>query len=308
MAYDAPSSVLAQLSDELQSVVARVSPSIVSISHGRGQGSGFVLTPDGLLVTNHHVVSGHSGAVRVGLSDGRQLTAAVVGRDAPTDLAVLQVPVSDLPALTLLQAEQIAIGQLVIAIGNPLRFERSVSLGVVSAVDRTLPAAEGGMLEGLIQTDAAINPGNSGGPLVDVRGAVAGINTAMIPRAQGLGFAIPAQTASWVAATLIRDGQVRRPYFGIAARGIELPAAIAAATWHRRAVLVSQVVAGSPAAAAGLRPDDLILKASGEAVSLIDDLQRICVLAKLKSVELSLWRRGRVEAATVRLGPSRPAG
>lgn len=307
MPYDAPPSLLAQLSDELRGVVARVSPSILSLAHGRGQGSGFVLTPDGLLLTNSHVVAGARGAITAGLADGRSAAATVVGTDPATDLAVLRVPLSGLAPLSLLQAEQIAIGQLVIAIGNPLRFERSVSLGVVSAVDRALPAAEGGLLEGLIQTDAAINPGNSGGPLVDVRGAVVGINTAMIPRAQGLGFAVPAQTASWVAATLIRDGRIQRPYFGMSARGVELPGAIAAATEQRRAVLVSQVLAGSPAAAAGLRADDLILQASGEKLSLIDDLQRVCVLARLKAVELALWRRGRLERLAVQLDQARPA-
>jgi S1-C subfamily serine protease len=306
MPYDTPPSLLAQLSDELRGVVARVSPSILSIGHARGQGSGFVLTPDGLLVTNSHVVAGARGPVTAGLADGRSAEATLVGTDPATDLAVLRVPLSDLAPLALLQAEQLAIGQLVLAIGNPLRFERSVSLGVVSAVDRALPSAEGGLLEGLIQTDAAINPGNSGGPLVDVRGAVAGINTAMIPRAQGLGFAVPAQTASWVAAILIRDGRVQRPYFGMSARGVELPGTIATAVAQRRAVLVAQVVAGSPAAAAGLKADDLILRANGESLALIDDLQRVCVLARLKAVELSLWRRGRLETVTVGLTQARP--
>jgi S1-C subfamily serine protease len=306
MAYDAPPGLLAQLSDELRGVVARVAPSILSIAHGRGRGSGFVLTPDGLLLTNSHVVADARGTVTAGLADGRSAAATVVGTDPATDLAVLRVPLADLAPLTLLQAEQIGIGQLVIAIGNPLRFERSVSLGVVSAVDRALPSAGGGLLEGLIQTDAAINPGNSGGPLVDVRGAVVGINTAMIPRAQGLGFAVPAQTASWVAATLIRDGRILRPYFGISARGVELPGNLAAEAGQRRAVLVAQVLAGSPAAAAGLKPDDLILQANGEKLALIDDLQRVCVLARLKAVELGLWRRGRLERRTVQLGQARP--
>jgi S1-C subfamily serine protease len=261
-------------------------------------------SPDGLLLTNSHVVADGKGGISIGLADGRDSSARLVGLDQATDLAVLHAPLSDLPPLPLQRREPAAIGELVIAIGNPLRFDRSVSLGVVSAVDRSLPAA-GGLMEGLIQTDAAINPGNSGGPLVDVHGVVAGINTAMIARAQGLGFAVPAQTAAWVAAILIRDGRVRRPWFGISARGIELPPAVAAAAGARRGILVSEVLNGSPAAAAGLRPDDILLEANGEPLNLIGDLQRICVLARLSSVALRLWRRGRLESVTVRPAPAR---
>jgi len=310
MPYDVPPrSHLSRLSDDLRAVVARVSPSIVSLRHRRGAGSGFVLTPDGLVLTNHHVIQGAGGGrggagggLGVGLA-GRaaEWPAAVVGRDAATDLAVLRIPASGLPALPLVGRDAVSIGQIVLAIGNPLRFERSVSLGVVSAMDRSLPASGGALHEGLIQTDAAINPGNSGGPLVDAEGAVVGINTAMIPYAQGLGFAVPARTATWVAAVLIRDGAVQRPHFGIAARGIDLPAETAAALGQGRAVLVSGVGPGTPAAAAGLRADDLILSAAGAPVAWIDDLQRICVLGRLREVELSVWRRERRLALAVKL-------
>ena len=163
------------------------------------------------------------------------------------------------------------------------------------------------MLEGLIQTDAAINPGNSGGPLVDVSGAVLGINTAMIPYAQGIGFAVPAQTAAWVAAVLIRDGNIARAYFGIAARGIDLPAARASALGQARAILVSEVRSNSAAFDAGLRPDDLIVKANGTPLALIDDLHRVCVLGRLSSVELTIWRRGELRQLMVSLHRRRPA-
>lgn len=292
MADDAlPSSLLATLSNDLRALVARVAPSVVSVTHRRGQGSGVVLAQDGFILTNRHVARSARGTLRVGLADGREFAADLVGEDAHSDLAVLRIPASGLPTLRLADASALGIGQLVVAVGNPLRFERSVSLGVVSAIDRSLPAAAGVLLEGLIQTDAAVNPGNSGGPLVDTDGSVVGINTAMIPYAQGIGFAVPAQTASWVAAVLIRDGRVRRPYFGVAARGVDLTPALAAKVGARRAVLVAEVRKGTPAARAGLKEGDLILSANDNRVGLIDDLQRIAVLGSARRIELTL-RRG----------------
>jgi serine protease Do len=201
-------SLLEKLSGELEALVARATPGVVGVEQGEGQGSGVVLAPDGYLLTNRHVIRG--GRPRVRFATGETSRAEVVGHDAPTDLAVLRVEDRDLPVLPLAEGP-LQVGQLVVAIGNPLRFERSVSLGVISALDRSLPAGRGVLLEGLIQTDAAINPGNSGGPLVDAAGRVVGINTAIIPWAQGIGFAIPARTASWVAAHLIQHGEIRRP-------------------------------------------------------------------------------------------------
>ena len=300
MADDSPpSSLLSTLSADLRALVARVAPSVVSVSHRRGQGSGVVLAQDGFILTNRHVAQSARTPLKVGLADGREFAADLVGEDAHSDLAVLRIAGSSLPTLRLADASQIGIGQLVVAVGNPLRFERSVSLGVVSAIDRSLPGEGGVLLEGLIQTDAAVNPGNSGGPLVDTEGAVVGINTAMIPYAQGIGFAVPAQTASWVAAVLIRDGRVRRPYFGIAARGVDLAPALAVQLGSKRAVLVVEVKSQTPAARAGLKEGDLIFLANDARVGLIDDLQRIAVLGGAQNIEIRLRRGEREENLTV---------
>jgi len=192
------------------------------------------------------------------------------------------------------------VGQLVVAIGNPFRFERSVSLGVISALDRSLPGPRGGLFEGLIQTDAAINPGNSGGPLLDADGSVLGINTAIIPWAQGIGFAIPAPTASWVAGVLIHEGEVRRPFLGIAARSEELQGELSRSTGRNRAVRVLRVGADSPAQSAGLKKGDLLLSANGRTVSSIDDLQRVMVLSGQAEVRLEVYRGERREELLAR--------
>jgi S1-C subfamily serine protease len=179
-----------------------------------------------------------------------------------------------------------------------------VSLGVISAIDRTLPGPSGG-LEGLIQTDAAINPGNSGGPLVDVEGRVVGISTAIIPYAQGIGFAVPAHTASWVAAVLIKHGEIRRPYLGIAAASEPLDARVVASAGQTRGVHVLRVSADSPASASGLKEGDVVLTANGHKVAGVNDLQRAMVLNPLPDVELGIWRRGKRE--TLRVRPDRKA-
>ena len=297
-------SVLRQLSDELEALVARATPAVVAISHRRGQGAGLALAPDGWLLTNGHVVRA-SGALRVEFASGEDVEAEVVGIDDRTDLAVLRVPVRDLPSLPLADRERVRVGQLVMAIGNPLHFDRSVSLGVVSALDRSLPAPGGHVLEGLVQTDAAINPGNSGGPLVDASGAVVGINTAVIPYAQGIGFAVPAHTAHWVAAVLMRDGSVQRPFLGVTARGVELVAAMARDAGQSRAVRVFRVGSETPAAAAGIREGDFLLAADGNPIASVDDLQRILVLGRRPEVELELLRRNARQRVTAR--PSIPA-
>jgi S1-C subfamily serine protease len=194
--------------------------------------------------------------------------------------------------LTLDESRRLRVGQLVLAIGNPLRFERSVSLGVVSAIDRSLPGPGRRPFEGLVQTDAAINPGNSGGPLLDARGAVVGINTAVIPRAHGLGFAIPAHTAAWVTAVLIRDGHVERPLLGISAQGIDLTPKMAAEIGQQRAVRVHGVANDSPASAARIKAADLLLSANDSALYSVDDLQRVLVLSRGSEVSLRLCRDG----------------
>lgn len=295
-------SVLRQLSDELEGLVARAGPAVVAISHRQGQGAGLALAPDGWLLTNGHVVRG-PGELRVEFANGDEVTAEVAGIDERTDLAVVRVPVRELPSLPLADRARVRVGQLVMAIGNPLHFDRSVSLGVISALDRSLPAPGGHLLEGLVQTDAAINPGNSGGPLVDASGAVVGINTAVIPYAQGIGFAVPAHTAHWVAAVLMRDGSIQRPFLGVTARGVELGTVAARDAGQPRAVRVFRVGNATPAAAAGIREGDLLLAADGNMLGSVDDLQRILVLGRRQEVELELLRRNARQRVTARPAP-----
>src|SRR6185436_8096832 len=183
--------LLRDLSNELGELVARAAPAVVGIRHRRGQGSGVILTPDGYVLTNAHVARG-AGRATVRLPDGSESEAEAVGADERTDLAVVRTKADGLPTLVLPDQRQVRVGELVVAIGNPLGLERSVTLGVVSALHRDLPTRDG-VLEGLIQTDAPVNPGNSGGPLLDADGVVAGITTAMLPWARGIGFAIPAR-------------------------------------------------------------------------------------------------------------------
>jgi serine protease Do len=301
--------LLAQLSGELETLVTLASPAVVAVEHPRGQGTGLVLTPDGYVLTNSHVVRGQH-ELAIDFANGETLKGRVVGRDARTDLAVVSVdPRARLVALPLTEREKIRVGKLVVAIGNPLSFDRSVSLGVISALDRSLNAGRGNVLEGLIQTDAAINPGNSGGPLVDVEGKVVGINTAIIPFAQGIGFAIPAYTASWVAAVLIQKGEISRPFLGIAARSEELAHAKmkALGIGQGRAVRVLSVGEDTPAERAGMKKGDLVLNVNGAEVASIDDLQRIIVLANAKEVEIGLVREEKQHKLTVKPGTQRQA-
>jgi len=291
---------LSEFSDELESLVATAAPSVVAIEHGRGQGSGIILSSDGYVVTNAHVVQGRAGALSVRLAGGDELPAEVVGEDRASDLAVLRVNAWNLPSLSLDESRRLRVGQLVLAIGNPLRFERSVSLGVVSAIDRSLPGPNRRPFEGLVQTDAAINPGNSGGPLLDAHGAVVGINTAVIPYANGLGFAIPAHTAVWVTAVLIRDGRVERPLIGISAQGVDLAPRVAAELGQRRAVRVHAVAADSPASTARLKPADLLLGANDTTLFSVDDLQRVLVLTRGADVSLRVMRDGAPLSLSVR--------
>ena len=279
--------LLQQLSGDLEHLVSQVAPGVAGVEHRRGQGSGLVLSPDGYVPTNAHVVGGNKG-LKVNLgSDG--LEATLIGSDPPTDLAVVRVEANHLSSLPLAQKLP-GVGQLVIAMGNPLRLAGSVSLGVVSALDRSLPT-QGSLLEGLLQTDAAINPGNSGGPLLNAWGEVVGINTAIIPWAQGIGFAIPSQTASWVAALLIQKGEIQRRYLGIGARGEVLPPVLAQQAGQARAVRVLEVRSSTPADSAGLRQGDLLLSIEGEAISGVNDLQKALVFGG-GEVGLEVLREG----------------
>ncbi len=296
-------SILTELSTALEALVSHAAPSVVNVEHYRGHGSGIVLAPDGYVLTNHHVI-GRRDRLGIGFADGAYREARIVGLDPRTDLAVLRVDASGLSYLPLAESKNVHVGQLVVAIGNPFRFERSVSLGVVSALDRTLNGPEGLLFEGLIQTDAAINPGNSGGPLVDAAGSVVGINTAIVPFAQGLGFAVPAPTAHWVSGILIQKGEVRRPFLGIAARGVELVRSIAGELGQPRAVRIFEVSPATPASAAGLRDGDLLLTADGVPLASVDDLQRVMVLGGRSAVVLDLYRDRQRTTLEVKPGPA----
>ncbi len=292
-------SLLRDLSAELSGLVARAAPAVVGIERRRGHGSGVVLAQDGYVLTNAHV-AGRGGPIGVRLSGEEAVKGELVGADERTDLAVIRAGAGGLPTLPLAEDRRLRVGELVVAIGNPLGFDRSVTVGVVSALYRSLPTGQGGLLDGLVQTDAAVNPGNSGGPLLDADGQVVGITTAMIPQAAGIGFAIPARTASWVAAVLIQHGEVRRPTLGIAVRAEELAPEAARAAGHPRGVRVLGVEAGTPAAEAGIAEGDLLLEANGNPVDTLDDLQRVLVLSAPPEIELSVLRGSALRRRAIR--------
>jgi S1-C subfamily serine protease len=268
-------------SQAVTGAAARVGPSVAAIEvvtagGRRGGGSGFVFRAEGYILTNSHVV--HDAAdITVAFPDGRRLEAARVGDDPPTDLAVLRTLKGDLPAASLGDSAALKPGQLVVALGNPLGFQWTVTAGVVSALGRSLRSEAGRLIDGVIQTDAALNPGNSGGPLVSSKGEVVGVNTAVILGAQGICFAIPSNTASFVAETLIREGRVRRAWLGLAGQSVELPGRLARthSIEGEGAVYVAGVEPGSPAAEAGVREGDLVLALGEARVRGIDDLHRL---------------------------------
>ena len=266
-----------------------------------GSGSGFIFTPDGFALTNSHVVHG-AAAVRATLPDGTQYGAEVVGDDPETDLAVLRLGATGLPTVELGDSGALRPGQLVIAIGNPLGFQATVTAGVVSALGRSMRAQSGRLIEGVIQTDAALNPGNSGGPLVDSRGRVVGINTAVIAGAQGICFAVPVNTAHFVIPRLIREGRVRRSWIGIAGQSIRLSRRrVQLSHLHAEgAVLVTEVTPGSPADRAGLQPRDIILRVGDTTVVGVDDLLRLMTEDLIgRSTEVAVLRDGALRTLAV---------
>ena len=264
-------------------------------SHG-GSGSGVVVAPDGLILTNSHVAGGTSAAARIAVTttDGQDLRARLVGDDPDTDLALIRIDEAvTLPAAPLGDSKRLKRGQLVIAIGNPLGFESTVTTGVVSALGRSLRARTGRLIDDVIQTDAALNPGNSGGPLVSSRGEVVGINTALIMGAQGICFAVAANTASFVLGELVRHGRVRRAFIGISAQQTAIPARRRRAVGlvQESAVMVATVESSSAADRAGLKPGDIVLRLDGEIITGADDLIRALTGERIgKSVALDVLR------------------
>jgi S1-C subfamily serine protease len=269
--------------------VELVAPAVVSVdvtkrgkASGRrtaeqaGSGSGFVFSPEGLILTNSHVVE-EASEIDVTLPDGRQQRADLIGRDPDTDTAVLRISAPDLSALAFGDSQALRPGQLVIAIGNPYGFQHTVTTGVVSALGRSLRARSGRLIEHVIQTDAALNPGNSGGPLVTSAGQVVGVNTAIIAGGQGLSFAVPISTVITVLPALLRDGRVRRGYLGVA--GQDVPLLRRVTRFHRltqaAVVLVISIEADGPAHAAGLRDGDIIVSLDSSPVESLDDLHRL---------------------------------
>src|SRR6059036_3719465 len=284
------SALLDAYSRTVVSAATRVAPAVVNIDvtqrvnvrRGAGEisgnGSGFVITPDGFILTNSHVVHAATRIV-VNLSDGRDCPAQLIGDDPETDLAVIRIAAPQLVHVRLADSEPLRVGQVAIAIGNPLGFQASVTAGVISALGRSMYSQSGRLIDNIIQTDAALNPGNSGGPLVNSAGEVIGVNTAMIRPAQGICFAIASNTAKLVAGWLIRDGRIRRGYIGVAGQNVPI---------HRRivrfyglpletGVLVVSVEKKSPAERAGLRESDLIVAFNDQPVGSVHDLHKVLV-------------------------------
>lgn len=259
--------------------VDRIGPAVCRIERigGRGgHGSGFVISPDGLVVTNFHVV-GDAKAVRIAMPDGTADEGRVLGTDPDTDIALVRAGGSFANVAPLGDSKRLRRGQIAIAIGNPLGFEWTVTTGVVSALGRSMRATTGRLIDDVIQTDAALNPGNSGGPLVSSAGEVIGVNTAMIPGAQGIAFAVASNTANFVLSEIIRFGRVRRAFIGISADTTNLPrrAALLSQVTSSTAVRLRSVEPGGPAARAGLREGDIIAVMDGRPVTGVDDLVRM---------------------------------
>ena len=284
--YDTPDEdeALDAYSRAVTGVAERLTPSVANLRVSRrvrggrrldGGGSAVVITPDGFTLTSAHVIERTDGG-RASFVDGRELAFEVVGSDPMSDLALLRVDARDLQPAELGEAERLRVGQLVVAIGNPHGFAGSVTAGVVSALGRSLPTRGGRVVDNVIQTDAALNPGNSGGALADGRGRVIGVNTAVA--GVGLGLAVPINQATrTIVGALMTEGRFRRAYLGIAGGTRPLPPRVASRLQRASGVEVVEVVDGSPAAQAGLRPEDLILELNGVPVQTVDDIQRLMV-------------------------------
>jgi S1-C subfamily serine protease len=264
--------------------VRSAGPSVVHIQaqnkEGQGgSGSGFLISPDGFVMTNSHVVHGAEKVVAQ-TPDGRQSRAEIIGDDPDTDLAVLRIDLPGLHHISFADSSAVAVGQIAIAIGNPLGFDNTVTAGIVSALGRTFPSRTGRLIDNVLQTDAALNPGNSGGPLLDTAGQVIGVNTAIIPSAQGICFAIGSKTAEFVASWLIKEGRIRRAYIGVAGQDISIHERVA--RFHqlrqRTGILVHTVEPGSAAAEAGVQQHDILIWLDAEELKSVHELHRLLVL------------------------------
>jgi S1-C subfamily serine protease len=283
---EADDALLDAYSASVTGAVARVSPAVAHLrvmdkrrsvrGDREASGSGFLITPDGYLITNSHVAGG-AASIEVTLSDGRTTTAELAGDDPDSDLAVLKVSASDLAWCRFGDSRKVRVGQIAVAIGSPYGFQRTVTAGIVSGLGRSMRARTGRLLDNVLQTDAALNPGNSGGPLVDARGEVIGVNTAVVIAAQGICFAIASATAERVAVALIREGRVRRAWLGVGGETVPLARRIARhfALAREAGVRIDQVEPGSPATAAGFARGDIIVAFDATPIGDVDDLQRV---------------------------------
>ncbi len=293
--------------------VRRASPSVVGIDvrhDGRraGSGSGFIATPDGFVFTNSHVVHGATD-IEVALLDGRRFRGVLTGDDPDTDLAVVRIAGTDLTPATFGDARAIVPGQLAIALGNPLGLECTVTAGVISALGRSLRSRNGRLMDDIIQTDAALNPGNSGGPLVDARGAVIGVNTAIVAGGGGgLGFAIAANTAQRVAGLLIRDGSITRGYIGVAGADVAIPRFVQRLLGlvQAKGILVHGVEERSPASRAGIEDGDVIVALGDAPIDGMDALHKLLTDAPIERTTVTLLRKNALVRRTIILAPARP--
>jgi S1-C subfamily serine protease len=279
---DAYSEAVANAAERVAAAVVHLEVRLGKSARAAGSGSGFAFTPDGLVLTNSHVVH-RARRIRATFADGASSEADLLGADPATDTAVLRVGVGDVPVLMLGSSRDVRVGQLAIAVGNPYGFHHTVTAGVISALGRSLRAENGRLIDDVLQTDAALNPGNSGGPLVDSRARVIGVNTAVIPGAQGLSFAIAIDTVKWVVTQILREGRVRRGYLGIQAANVVLNRRIARhfGLTNSHAVRVESLQPAGPARQAGLEPGDLVVEFDGKPVNGIDDLHRLLTAERI---------------------------
>ena len=289
-------------SQAVTSTVQQAGPAVVHIQarsgnkNGGGSGSGFLISPDGFVMTNSHVVHG-ADEVRAQTPDGRESRAEIIGDDPDTDLAVLRIDLPDLHHLHFADSEKINVGQIAVAIGNPLGLDNTVTAGIVSALGRTFPARTGRLIDNILQTDAALNPGNSGGPLLDTRGRVIGVNTAIIPAAQGICIAIGSKTAEFVASWLIKEGRIRRGYIGVAGQDVSIHERVA--RFHqlrqRSGILVYAIEKDSAATEAGVEVNDILIWLDHEELRSVHELHRLLVLRESnRKSRLTILRKNQI--------------